>query len=165
MKSSRDKIRREGFSRLSGIDGKVTTPVPKCLRRATMFSKLFFAVVISTLAMSTFSSESTQAGRYRVEGPGNSGGSSVQAGRYRASSGNVGSNNAGSNADQGSNSWAQVGQSTQAGRYRQGGSNFAPSTGSFNSASEYAQTRTQRGVATDVSYTPGTNPATPCGCK
>ena len=116
-----------------------------------MFGKLFFATLISTLALSAFSSES--AGRYRVEGPGNSGGSGAQAGRYRSSD-NSGSSNAVSNANQGSNSWDQVGIAQGPGRSRQGGSNFAPSTESFNGTSEYAHTMTQRAPAIDVSNKP-----------
>ena len=120
-----------------------------------MFTKFFFATLISTLALNAFSSESTQAGRYRVEGPNNSGGVSVQAGRYHVASGN-----AGAVAIQGQESWGQIGQSQVAGRYRTGSTNFAPAA-AYIAEPAYAQSRTQRGAATDVSF----KPAMVSGCK
>ena len=47
---------------------------------------LLSAAFVFTLAFSAFSSESTQAGRYRVEGPSNATPSTAQAGRYKVSS-------------------------------------------------------------------------------
>jgi len=54
-----------------------------------MFTKfnLFAAAVVSTLAFSGFSSESAQAGRYRVEGP-SSENSGAQVGRFQSKSEN-----------------------------------------------------------------------------
>lgn len=115
-----------------------------------MFTKFFFATLVSTLALSAFSSESTQAGRYRVEGSINSGGMSVQTGRYQVSS-----ENTGSFAIQGQQNWNQNGQSQMAGRYSQGQSDFA-TTRSFNVAPE-ARMTTQRAPAADVSNRPANN--------
>lgn len=120
-----------------------------------MFTKinLFAAALVSTLALSAFGSESTQAGRYRVEGPGNAG-NSAQAGRYH-----VAADNTGAVANQIETGWAQIGQAKVAGRYRQGPMNFAPAA-AHNAAPEYAQIKTQRAVAADVSA----KPATAAGC-
>jgi hypothetical protein len=117
-----------------------------------MFTKSLFAAFISTLALSTFSSESTQAGRYRTEGPGNSSNSGEQAGRYR-----VESNNSSSFAvTQGQDSFAPAGQSRVAGRYRNDGPNFAPAESytTHSNPSEYAHTMTRRAPTVDVSNKP-----------
>lgn len=111
-----------------------------------MFTKFFFATLVSTLALSVFSSESTSAGRYRVEGPSNSDGMAVQAGRYHVDAGSI--------AMPVRESWGQVGQSQVAGRYMQ--SDFA-ATRMFNFAPEAAPMATQRAPAADVSNKPASN--------
>ena len=120
-----------------------------------MFTKFSFVTLIATLAFSAFSAD-TQAGRYRTEGPTNSGDTSAQTGRYRVASDFAVSNNTGSYANAGQeNSWAQVGRNTQAGRYRPSQSNFAPiESFAHDNDSEYARTRTQRPAAVDVSNIP-----------
>ena len=121
-----------------------------------MFSKFFFTALISTLALSAFSSESTQAaGRYRVEAPSNSAGSSVSAGRYHVSS-----DFAMSNANAGANSWAQIGETRVAGRYQPSQSDYAMSR-TYNGVQESAEIRTQRAPAADASNNPANHAAHP----
>ena len=114
-----------------------------------MFSKLSFAALMFTVAMSAFSSESTQAGRYRVEGPGNSGGMSTQTGRYRAAS-----DVAVSSMGQSQDNWAQIGQSRVAGRFQSSQSDYA-SARSYNDAPQSAEMRSYRAPAANVSAQPG----------
>lgn len=121
-----------------------------------MFSKFFFTALIFTLALSASSSESTQAGRYRVEGPGNSGDWSAPAGRYHVSSADY----AGSNANAGVEGWAQIGQSRVAGRFQPSESGYAM-TRTYNGVQESAEMRTQRTPAADVSDKPANHAAHP----
>lgn len=119
-----------------------------------MFSKFFFTAAIFTLALSAFSSESTSAGRYRVEGPSNSGGSGGVAGRYRS-----GNNYAVSSSSHGGG-WADSSQSRVAGRYNTSDSGYAV-TRSYNDAPYAADVRTQRAPAESVSDKPGNRATQP----
>ena len=119
-----------------------------------MFSKFFFTALIFTLALSASSSESTQAGRYRVEGPGNSGDWSAQAGRYHVSS-----DFAMSNSNTGVEGWAQIGQTRVAGRYQSNQSDYAMTR--MYGVQESGEMRTQRGPAADVSDKPANHAAHP----
>ena len=114
-----------------------------------MFSKFFFTALAFTLALSAFSSESQVAGRYRVEGPGNSGGSGAQAGRYRAAS-----DNAVYSTGQSQDGWAQIGQTRVAGRYNTSQSDYA-SARTYDYAPQSAEMRSQRAPAANVSAQPG----------
>ena len=120
-----------------------------------MFSKFFFTALAFTLALSAFSSESQVAGRYRVEGPGNSGGTSAQAGRYRAAS-DVAVYSTGQSQD----SWAQTGQARVAGRYNSSQSDYA-SARSYNYAPQSAEMRSYRAPAANVSTQPGDRASQP----
>lgn len=110
-----------------------------------MLSKLFFASLVSMLAMSAFSAD-TQTGRYRIEGPGWATGSGLQAGRYSIDSGN----NWGYSQYQ--YNTMQNNQGLMAGRYEQN-MYYAPSS-SYMREYEYAGYRTERGQARDVSNRP-----------
>jgi hypothetical protein len=111
-----------------------------------MFTKINFLVAafVSTLAMSAFSAD-TQAGRYRVEGPNNSGGSDVQLGRYRGTNDNSGNFSIQYQSDS-----SMIGQSRMAGRYQQSQEAYATAR-VYESAPSTPSMMTQRGQNADVS--------------
>jgi hypothetical protein len=111
-----------------------------------MFTKINFLVAafVSTLAMSAFSAD-TQAGRYRVEGPGNTNNSDVQAGRYPTSN-----DNSGTFAIQNQGNSSMTDQNRVAGRYQPSQEVYATAR-VYESAPNTASMMTQRGQNTDVS--------------
>lgn len=107
-----------------------------------MFGKIVFTALISTVALSAFSSETRVAGRSRNEGPGNSDVSTIQSGRYRMTGENSGSF---TSQNQSSN-----GDTLVAGRYQQSGQSDYATTRVYDNGREFNQMRTQRAPAADV---------------
>lgn len=130
-----------------------------------MFTKYFFTALVSTLALSAFSAD-TQAGRYRVEGPGNSGGISQQGGRGLMAFSGPTSTNVGSNEQR----FASQGSNLQPGRGLMAFS--SPNDGGSRSSSYSREAyiaepsvvteavRTQRNQAIEVSAPRVNSPAT-----